>query len=62
MTHYLNQTKTQAAASLREFLDKRAPALDHLRESIASDVRNLRGRELVVSLRADIAHELEAKG
>ncbi len=40
MTHYLNQTKTQAAASLREFLDERARALDHLRESIASDVRN----------------------
>jgi hypothetical protein len=40
MTHYLNQTKTQAAASLREFLDERAPALDRLRESIASDGRD----------------------
>lgn len=40
MTHYLNQTKTQAAASLREFLDERAPALDRPRGSIAADGRD----------------------
>lgn len=40
MTHYLNQTRKQAAAALQEFLDEREPALDRLRTSIQADGQN----------------------
>ncbi|MBM7782564.1 hypothetical protein [Arthrobacter tumbae] len=40
MTHYLKQTKTQAAAAFQEFLDERGPALVRLREMLAADGQN----------------------
>ncbi|WP_323960985.1 hypothetical protein GC088_04795 [Arthrobacter sp. JZ12] len=40
MTHYLNQTKAQAAASLQEFLDERDGALEYLRKSLSAAGRS----------------------